>query len=55
MELYWAESCDVRGFDTWLRCLSISHWGLVVTEELPRWFYPTGWRDGLSPLSVLVT
>ncbi len=38
MELHWIESADVRGFDSWLRCLDISHWGMIVTSERPRWF-----------------
>lgn len=38
--LHWIESTDPRGFDTWLRCIECSHWGLIVTSEHPRWIIP---------------
>jgi hypothetical protein len=44
--IHWEQSSDKDGFDTWLRYVECSHWGLFFTVELPRWYYcgqPT-WR-----------
>lgn len=35
--LHWIEELDGRGVEIWLRCLSLSHWGLFIERELPRW------------------
>jgi hypothetical protein len=50
--LHWEESQDSRGFDTWLRCVSYSHWGLIVTAELPRWIIPIDYERRIACVRV---
>jgi hypothetical protein len=43
--LYWQESEDDCGFATWERYVGYSHWGLFLTDVVPRWWYAphVGW------------
>lgn len=50
--LHWIESQDKRGFDTWLRCVECSHWGLFVTNELPRWISIHDYERGVACIRV---
>lgn len=44
--LHWIEGFDNRGIEIWLRCLSLSHWGLFVERELPRWVVRYDFEQG---------
>jgi hypothetical protein len=43
--IHWIEDEDERGFAIWRRYVECSHWGLVLTRTLPRWFFPR-WQAG---------
>ena len=36
--IYWEERED-GGFETWERYVGYSHWGLFLTDVVPRWFF----------------
>lgn len=40
--IHWEQSEDKFGFATWLRYVECSHWGLIFTGEMPRWYFPVG-------------
>jgi hypothetical protein len=50
--LHFIESWDRLGLDTWLRCVECSHWGLIVTAELPRWIYVRDYESGMASVRI---
>lgn len=37
--IHWEPSYDGRGFPIWLEYVECGHWGLVLTDTFPRWYY----------------
>ena len=51
--LHWEEGEDKHGFRTWLRFIDCGPWGLVLTNELPRWIIPHSWECGIAQIKPL--
>jgi hypothetical protein len=50
--IHWEEGEDERGLLVWHRYIDCGHWGLVLTNVLPRWITPRSWERGIAQVRV---
>lgn len=50
--IHWIEGESLSGCDVWLRYVECGHWGLVLTDVLPRWIDFHQWERGIAQVRV---
>lgn len=50
--IHWEEGENGHCSHVWLRYVEYSHWGLILTNVLPRWITPHSWEAGIAQIRV---